>query len=65
MRQRFDKLYRRRFFLHHYEQYMDPEEIAAAADEVTRLIADYQDLDLQAPPAPTQRRRPLGISFLV
>lgn len=66
MRDRFNKLYSRKFYAHHYEQYMEPGQFEAAAETVTDLIDQYQAVDAaaRAPPPPPVRRVPKGLSFL-
>eukprot|EP00884_Botryococcus_braunii_P019960 jgi/Botrbrau1/6648/Bobra.104_2s0035.1 len=63
---RFSKLYKRRFFLHHYEEYMERSEMGQAADCVASVVEQYESLHratsgLRSPLV--TRMQPLGLSF--
>eukprot|EP00878_Enallax_costatus_P034015 GHUV01037615.1.p1 GENE.GHUV01037615.1~~GHUV01037615.1.p1 ORF type:complete len:133 (+),score=33.23 GHUV01037615.1:1099-1497(+) len=60
---RFDKLYKRKIFVHHYTQYMDAAGFDEAAECLNSLIADYRAAD-NAASAPVVRMKPRGLSFL-
>ena len=64
MQQRFNKLYKRKVYLHHYLQYMEQPAIAAAADTVANLCHEYEAHDNQAATAPVARMKPLGLNFI-
>lgn len=68
MSERFDKLFRRRVFLHHYEQYMETSEFEAASESVKDIISKYQEVDAQAdgakrPLDSVVRYTPVGLSL--
>lgn len=70
MRERFLKLYRKKFYLHHYLQYMDEERFVQADEAVRSLIASYEEIDLSTGKRPTasrapsvHRMHPVGTSF--
>eukprot|EP00775_Hariotina_reticulata_P006380 gene6380-6612_t len=60
---RFDKLYKRRIFLHHYQEYMETQGFDEAAATLHSLIDDYKAAD-SAAPAEVTRLKPRGTSFL-
>ncbi|GIL43207.1 hypothetical protein Vafri_1011 [Volvox africanus] len=64
MKERFDKLYRRRFYTHHYEQYMDRSGFESAMELVADLTHQYQELDGAIRAPAITRLRPRGLSFL-
>ncbi|KAG2450093.1 hypothetical protein HYH02_000197 [Chlamydomonas schloesseri] len=64
MRERFDKLYKRRFYTHHYEQYMDPGGFTSAMEVVGDITAQYRALEGATQAPPLTRLRPRGLSFL-
>ncbi|KXZ56590.1 TUE1 protein [Gonium pectorale] len=64
MRERFEKLYRRRFYTHHYEQYMDPSGFEQALNVVADLTDQYAALEGATVAPPVTRLRPRGLSFL-
>lgn len=64
MLDRYDKLYKRRLFLHHYEQFMDAGELEQAASTVSSLMQEYNTLDRAKPPDTIPRLRPRGLSFI-
>jgi tubulin epsilon len=63
MRERFNKLYKRRVYTHHYEQYMELSAFDRAAETVTGIIDAYNAVDTVQPP-PVTRLRPRGLGFL-
>ena len=70
MRERFLKLYRKKFYLHHYLQYMDEERFVQADEAVRSLIASYEEIDLNTGTRRTasrepsvHRMHPVGTSF--
>eukprot|EP00877_Chromochloris_zofingiensis_P001010 jgi/Chrzof1/1090/Cz01g39230.t1 len=63
LRDRSDKLYKRRLFVHHYEEYMDPAGFTNAHECVSDIISRYREAD-NAVPGPITRMRPRGLSFL-
>lgn len=60
---RFHKLYKRRIFLHHYQEYMDVQGFDAAAECLQGLVQDYKAAD-SARPSTVIRLRPRGLTFL-
>ncbi|GIL72770.1 hypothetical protein Vretimale_4473 [Volvox reticuliferus] len=64
MKERFDKLYRRRFYTHHYEQYMDRSGFESAMELVADLTHQYQELNGATRAPAITRLRPRGLSFL-
>jgi tubulin epsilon len=61
---RFSKLYKRRFYLHHYEEYMDVGEISESAQSVADLVQEYNSLHArEEAPLSVLRPQPLGLSF--
>ena len=64
MQQRFNKLYKRKVYLHHYLQYMEQPAIAEAANTVANLCHEYEAHDKQAATAPVARMKPLGLNFI-
>ncbi|KIZ02671.1 Tubulin epsilon chain [Monoraphidium neglectum] len=62
LQKRFDKLYRRRLFLHHYEEYMERAGFDEAAEAIGALRDDYRAAD-GARPAPIVRLRPRGLAL--
>lgn len=57
-------LSKRRFYTHHYEQYMDLSGFESAMEVVTDLTDRYQQMDGATRPPATSRLRPRGLSFL-
>ena len=45
MLERFDKLYSRQFYLHHYTEYIDEASFGAAREDVRQLIDEYAILE--------------------
>jgi len=65
MRERFEKLYKRRVYTHHYEQYMELSMFDHAAEVMAGITAAYAATDTTATSAPpVTRLRPRGLSFL-
>ncbi|KAF5842818.1 Tubulin/FtsZ family, GTPase domain-containing protein [Dunaliella salina] len=64
IRSRFDKLFKRRFYTHHYEQYMDLADFQQAAEAVTNIAAQYAAANSASQAPPIRRLRPHGLSFL-
>ncbi|GBF94543.1 tubulin epsilon chain [Raphidocelis subcapitata] len=60
---RFGKLYKRRLFLHHYLEYMEPAGFDEAAEAVAAVAEDYRAAD-GARPGPVARLRPRGLGFV-
>ncbi|MEW5303364.1 MAG: hypothetical protein WDW38_001690 [Sanguina aurantia] len=63
MKERFDKLYKRRFYTHHYEQYMDASNFTDSVEVVEDLIESYQSMEGATQPPPVTRLKPRGVSF--
>ncbi|GFR41169.1 hypothetical protein Agub_g1835 [Astrephomene gubernaculifera] len=64
MRERFEKLYKRRFYTHHYEQYMELGGFEEARECVADLTRQYQALEGATGAPAVTRLRPRGLSFL-
>ena len=64
MSSRFAKLFKRQVYVHHYTQFMDVGDMAAAQQNVDALQHAY--LDAESMPAPDYEARtvPHGASFL-
>jgi len=61
---RFEKLYRRKLFVHHYEEYgMDAAGFGEATEALTSLVDEYRAQDAAAP-APVMKMAPRGASFV-
>lgn len=63
MLQRFDKLYKRKLFVHHYEEYMDKGNFDVARNTIATLRDEYDSLN-RAQPQPVVKMRPKGTSFV-
>lgn len=63
MLHRFDQLFSRRVYVHHYSQFMDPEDMANARDNVLELTHAYEKLDGQESPSHLDTYVPQGIGF--
>eukprot|EP00892_Ulva_mutabilis_P012892 jgi/Ulvmu1/9976/UM059_0025.1 len=63
MIQRFDQLFSRRVYVHHYSQFMDPGDMAQARENVFGLMRSYQDLDGQQAPDHLDKYESRGLSF--
>lgn len=67
MRTRFTKLYRKKFYLHHYLQYMEEDRFAEVDEEVRALIDSYEQIEHRGTAAPgvgaIGRLTPVGTSF--
>lgn len=61
---RFNKLYKRQVFLHHYTEYMEASAIQDAAQNCADLVGLYSDVEQQSCPASSDAYRPRGMSFL-
>eukprot|EP00873_Tetraselmis_striata_P003164 jgi/Tetstr1/423428/TSEL_014109.t1 len=64
MQDRFQKLYKRKVYVHHYTQFMEEATFDEAFQSVDALVRDYAELDRPQTEAPTTRMQPLGLSFL-
>lgn len=64
MQERFAKLYKRKFYLHHYLEYMEEAAIVQANDTVSSLVDEYLLQTPTAPPTCTRQLRPIGTHFL-
>lgn len=45
LRARFNKIYKQRVFVHHYEQFMDVEQFDVALQNCTNVIANYSEME--------------------
>eukprot|EP00803_Ostreobium_quekettii_P008601 evm.model.scf_931.5 EVM.evm.TU.scf_931.5 scf_931:34632-42741(-) len=64
MLDRYGKLRKGRFYLHHYEQYMDVGGFDEALEAVSGVVAEYAMLDDPAVVETEGRMKPIGSSFL-
>ncbi|GFH25084.1 uncharacterized protein HaLaN_22990 [Haematococcus lacustris] len=64
MKERFEKLYKRRVYTHHYEQYMELSMFDHAAEVMTGITARYAATEQAQQPPPITRMRPRGLSFI-
>lgn len=61
---RFDKLYSRSFYLHHYTQYIEQASFDCAREDVRQLVEEYRGLETGGVQgAPATRLQPVGLSF--
>jgi tubulin epsilon len=60
---RFNKLFKRNVYVHHYEQYMDVEDMAAAKLNVQNTMDGYARLNRQTAPDDTEMYTPLGLNL--
>lgn len=58
MHQRFSQLYRRRLYVHHYEEYIEAAELEAAQEAVAWLADAYRQLDSPSAAPDLARLRP-------
>ena len=58
MAARFQQLYRRRLYTHHFEQYIELSDMEAAYEAVTWLADSYRQLDDVSQPPDLSRLRP-------
>lgn len=56
---RFAMLYKRKFYLHHYTEYMEEAGFEGAWDEVRTLIDGYRRLEATPPPEVATRYQPV------
>jgi tubulin epsilon len=63
MLRRFDKLFNRNVFVHHYAQYMEVEDMAAAKTNVLGVMNAYSKLNHQPAPDVTEVYTPLGLDL--
>ncbi|KAL4496011.1 hypothetical protein ABPG72_015433 [Tetrahymena utriculariae] len=59
MVERFNKLYKRRVFVHHYTEYMDAKHFDEALNSITSLISKYEELHKVEEPSSQPRLKPL------
>lgn len=50
MRARFEKLYRKQVFLHHFKEYMEGAAFEESLDAMNEIIDDYKLLQIAKPP---------------
>lgn len=67
---RFEKLYQKKVYLHHYKQYMESFEFEAAFESIKSLICKYNEANKQASGRGPQdqlesvvRYKPVGLSL--
>ena len=63
MLRRFDKLFNRNVYVHHYAQFMDVEDMAAAKANVLSTMEGYAKLNRQVAPADAELYTPLGLNL--
>lgn len=64
MGERFDKLFKRKVYVHHYAQFMEAEGMALARRNVLDLQNAYADLQNAAPPDFARDTPASGDSFI-
>ena len=64
MQERFQRLYKRKFYLHHYLQYMEEEAFSHASDTVSGLVDEYLARTPAKPAAYECTSRPVGMHFI-
>mmetsp|Transcript_11073 Transcript_11073/g.19222 ORF Transcript_11073/g.19222 Transcript_11073/m.19222 type:complete len:473 (-) Transcript_11073:121-1539(-) len=64
MMARFNKLYKRKVYTHHYAQYMELSMFDHAAEVMANITAQYAATETNAAPPPVTRMRPRGLTFL-
>ena len=64
MQERFARLYKRRFYLHHYLHYMEEGGFAHASETVHGLIDEYITRTPANPVVSERMLRPMGKHFL-
>ena len=64
MQDRFARLYKRKFYLHHYLQYMEEGAFANASEVVQVLIDEYIARTSMNPLVTARKLRPVGMHFL-
>jgi tubulin epsilon len=58
---RFEKLFSRNVYVHHYTEYMDAEDMTTAKSIVADLMQAYDGLNGQGPPQHVQAYATLGL----
>ena len=61
MTSRFQKLRRRNLYVHHYGEFMEIDDMDAAAGTIAELAEEYARVDAAAPPETVPSIRPLGV----
>lgn len=61
MLRRFDKLFSRNVYVHHYTQFMDVQDMAAAKSTVLDIMRGYEDLNGQPAPEHVDVYTPFGL----
>ena len=64
MQDKFARLYKRKFYLHHYLQYMEEGAFAHASEVVQGLIDEYIARISMDPVVTVRNPRPVGMHFL-
>lgn len=64
MQDRFARLYKRKFYLHHYLQYMEEGAFAHASEVVQSLIDEYIARTPVNPVVTARKLTPAGMHFL-
>ena len=64
MQDRFTRLYKRKFYLHHYLQYMEEGAFGHASEIVQGLIDEYIARTSMNPVVTARMSRPVGMHFL-
>lgn len=64
MAQRFQKLFKRQVYVHHYARFMEADQMAAARDNVRDLQQAYLDVESMPVPEEDDLFEPEGMSFL-
>ena len=64
MQERFARLYKRKFYLHHYLQYMEEGAFSHAVETVACLNDEYLARTMVKPACYERQLRPIGMHFL-
>lgn len=63
MLRRFNKLFKKNVYVHHYAQFMGVEDMAAAKANVQCTMEGYSKLNRQVAPADAELYTPLGLNL--
>jgi hypothetical protein len=64
MMERFDKLFARNVYVHHYSQFMDVQGMRDAREQVEDLCQGYRDIHTRPPPSYQEVYRPRSLGFI-
>ncbi|KAJ7550790.1 hypothetical protein O6H91_07G118500 [Diphasiastrum complanatum] len=63
MKGSFNKLYKRRVYVHHYAEYMNSDDFKTYSGELDDLIEEYANLDIATAPAENSQFKPPATGF--